>query len=174
MTTNFLDSITNQSTLSRIRRNHGLEHATIHVLTKRHPRTSLAGYSDSGGFWLLGDVATEEVLPAAQEALKRMRSGEKELAIHPNCGTNFVTAGSVAGIAAAAAMLTAGRQWRDKLGRIPLAMTAATLALILAQPLGFYLQEHVTTSGEPGDLEIVEVTRSYKGKLTAHRVLTRG
>jgi hypothetical protein len=174
MTTNFLDSITNQSTMSRIRRNHGLEHATIHILSKRLPRMSLAGYSDSGGFWLLGDVPTEAVLPAVEEALQRMRGGEKELAIHPNCGTNFVTSGSVAGIAAAVAMLTAGRQWRDKLGRIPLAMTAATLGLILAQPLGFYLQEHVTTSGEPGDLEVVKVTRSQRGQLTTHRVVTRG
>ena len=174
MTTSILEAITNQPALSRIRRNHGLEHATIHILSRRLPKRSLAGYSDSRGFWLLGDVPSEEVRPAVEEALRRLRSGEKELAIHPNCGTNFVTAGSVAGIAATAAMMTAGRQWRDKLGRIPLAMTAATLALIVAQPLGFYLQEHVTTSGDPGALEVVNITRTRRGQIQAHRVLTRG
>ena len=174
MTTNFLQSITNQSTLSRIRRNHGLEHATIHILSKRIKKVSLAGYSDSGGFWLMGNIPTEEVLPAVNEALRRLRAGEKELAIHPNCGTMFVTSGSLAGIAAAGAMMTAGRRWRDQLGRVPLAMTAATLALIIAQPVGFYLQQHVTTSGDPEGLEVVSITPSKRGQLQAHRVVTRG
>ena len=32
-----LDPILNLPILSRIRRNHGLEHATLHVLSRRHP-----------------------------------------------------------------------------------------------------------------------------------------
>ncbi|HJS29222.1 MAG TPA: DUF6391 domain-containing protein [Anaerolineales bacterium] len=173
MTTNVNRSTTNQSVFSRIRRNHGLEHATIHILSRRLPKMSLAGYSDSRGFWLLGDIPTEEVRPAVEEALRRLRAGEKDLAIHPNCGTNFVTAGSVAGIAAAAAMLTSGRRWQDKLERVPLAMTVATFGLMLAQPLGFFLQEHVTTSGDPGGMEIMEIIPTRRGRLKAHRVLTR-
>jgi hypothetical protein len=174
MTTNFLQSVTRGSSVSRIRRNHGLEHATIHILAKKGARSSLAGYSDSGGFWILGEVSTEDVRSAAEEALRRLRGGERELAIHPNCGTNFVTTGSLAGMAAAAAMLTAGRGWREKAGRVPLAMTAATLALIVAQPLGFYIQEHITTSGDPEGLEIVRISPSRRGRLQAHRVVTRG
>ena len=86
---------------SRIRRNHGLEHATLHVLAQRHPKISMAGHSNATGFWLLGDVDTEDLSDAIEEALRRMRSGERNLAVHPNCGTNFVSAGTIAGLAGA-------------------------------------------------------------------------
>ncbi len=171
---NLLQALLARPPISRVRRNHGLEHATIHVLTRKFPKTSLAGHSDTGGFWLMGDVPTAAVREAAQEALSRMRAGEHDLAVHPNCGTNFVTTGSAAGVAAAVAMFGAGRRWRDRLERLPLAMTFATLTLILAQPLGFLLQERVTTSGHPGDLEIVDVVPSRRGRIQAHRVTTRG
>jgi len=84
--------------ISRVRRNHGLEHATLHVLAERHPGLSIAGHSNPGGFWILGDVSTDEVRLAVDEALKRLRGGEGELAVHPNCGTNFVIAGTAAGV----------------------------------------------------------------------------
>jgi hypothetical protein len=171
---NIFQTLLEQPPISRIRRNHGLEHATIHLLTRKFPKTSLAGHSDAGGFWLMGEVPTEAVREAAQDALNRMRAGEHDLAVHPNCGTNFVTTGSAAGMAAAVTMFGAGRRWRDKLERLPLAMTVATLTLILAQPLGFLLQERVTTSGHPGNLEIVEVVPSRRGRIRAHRVTTQG
>src|SRR5581483_6864729 len=72
----------------RTRRNHGLEHATVHVLNK-----PVSGRSDAGGFWLMGDVSTSEVEAAAREALRRMQNGEHQLAVHPNCGTGLVTTG---------------------------------------------------------------------------------
>jgi hypothetical protein len=96
--------------VSRIRRNHGLEHATLHVLSKRHPGVNLAGHSDARGFWLVGDVPIEDVQEAIEEALSRMRGGEHNLAVHQNCGTNFVTAGSLAGLAAGVAMLGSGKR----------------------------------------------------------------
>jgi hypothetical protein len=71
-------------------------------------------------------------------------------------------------------MLGAGRRTRDKLERLPLAMLLATCALILAQPLGFLLQELVTTSGQPGDLRVVEIVASRRGNLRAYRISTRG
>ena len=46
-------------TIARIRRNHGLEHATIHVLSEGHKRFSAQGNSDHRGFHLniYGDVS---------------------------------------------------------------------------------------------------------------------
>lgn len=96
--------------ISRVRRNHGLEHATLHILAEQHPRTSLAGHSDLGGFWILGEVDIEDIQNAVDQALKRLQNGEEELAVHPNCGTNFVTAGTFAGVAASMAMFGAGRR----------------------------------------------------------------
>jgi hypothetical protein len=159
--------------ISRIRRNHGLEHATLHVLSKRYPKQSLAGHSDVGGFWVIGEVSIEDVYEAVEEALTRLRDGEKNLAVHRNCGTNFVTSGILAGLTAGVAMFGVGRRTRDKLERLPFAMFFATLALILSQPLGFKVQERVTTSAEPGSLQVVEILTTRRGRMKAHRVTTR-
>jgi dolichyl-phosphate-mannose--protein O-mannosyl transferase len=159
--------------ISRIRRNHGLEHATLHILSKRYPKQSMAGHSDYGGFWIIGDVSIEDVYESVEEALTRLRDGEKNLAVHRNCGTNFVTSGVLAGLAAGASMLGVGRRTRDKLERLPVAMFVATLDLIFAQPLGFFMQEKVTTSAEPGDLQVIEIVTSRRGGMKAHRITTR-
>jgi len=167
-------SVLDYPVFSRIRRNHGLEHATLHVLSKSNPGTRMAGHSDMNGFWILGDVSLEDVRSAVQEALLRLRNGEKSLAVHPNCGTNFATAGISAGVAASLAMFGAGSRLRNKLERVPLAITLATLALIIAQPLGMKVQQQVTTSGDPEGLEVVEIRKTTRGRVQAYRVVTEG
>jgi hypothetical protein len=160
--------------VSRIRRNHGLEHATLHVLAKYLPHTMLAGHSDIGGFIIIGDVPSETLHSAVEEAIIRLRSGESHLAIHPNCGTNYVTTGVLAGLAGAFAMVGSGRHVRDKLARLPFAAALATIALIFSQPLGLLLQQRVTTSGNPGSLEVTQITHRKQGRVTIHRIQTRG
>jgi hypothetical protein len=162
------------SMFSRIRRNHGLEHATLNVLARSYPSTSLAGHSDFNGFWIIGNVPQEALASAAAEALARLRAGERYLAIHPGCGTNYATSGVLAGSAAALAMLGAGKRKRDWLERLPLATMLATLALIVSQPLGMAVQANLTTSGEPGDLRITQIKQSRQGRFPAFRILTQG
>ena len=159
--------------LSRIRRNHGLEHATLTTLARRFPRQPMAGYSDMNGFWIVGDLDTEVVTEAAMEALDRLRKGERALAIHPNCGTNFAVAGTLAGLAGAATMLVGGTR-KQKLERLPLAAVLATVAIIAAQPLAYQIQSRVTTSGDPGGLHITYVLRQEQGKVVLHRIYTQG
>ncbi len=158
---------------SRVQRNHGLEHATLHMLSQRFPKEPIAGHSNSQGFWIIGNVPLEAVAEAAQGALQRLREGQKQLAVHPNCGTNFATAGIFAGSAAWLALSGSGSRWRDRLERLPLAITLATLALILARPFGLLIQERVTTSGIPGSLQVVEVCTTRRGGVQACRVSTR-
>ena len=43
--------------IRKTRRNHGLEHATIHLLSQRVPGLRIVGRSDSGGFWLWGAIS---------------------------------------------------------------------------------------------------------------------
>jgi len=86
--------------ISRIRRNHALEHASLQVLSRRKPRTPLAGFSDWRGITILGNVSTAELQEAVEEARGRLKAGEHLLAIHPNCGTNYATSGILAGFAA--------------------------------------------------------------------------
>jgi len=155
------------------RRNHGLEHATLHVLARRFPRVPFAGHSDPGGFWIIGNISTDDLITAINEALERLRNGEKQLAVHPNCGTNFVTSGVLAGLAGALAMFGAGPGRRQKIERLPLAISLATMALIVAQPIGMALQAQVTTSGDPGSLHVVEIRANRRGRVQSHRVVTR-
>ena len=157
---------------SHIRRNHGLEHATLHMLSETQPRVRLAGHSDPEGFWIIGNVSLAAVREAVGLALSRLQQGETELAVHPNCGTNFVASGIIAGTAAWLAMWGTGKGLRSKLERIPLVISFTTLALFFAQPVGLMLQARVTTSGVPGNLKVARILAARRGRFPAFRVLT--
>ncbi len=156
-----------------IRRNHALEHASLQVLAANKGNRNLAGYSDWRGYWVLGEVDTEDLLSASQEALTRLKAGESRLAIHPNCGTNFAVSGILAGSAAWLAMAGSGNGWKKKLEHFPLVITLVTLVLILSQPLGPKVQSRVTTCPTPGTLQIVSIQKQTIRNTTAHRVLTK-
>lgn len=149
------------------RRNHGLEHATIHVLTAMRPGRPLAGRSTPFGFYVYGDLTEADVQAAVNDALNRLNHGERHLAIHPGCGTNYLTSGAAASLGALAVLSFGDRKARWS--RLPDVLVAATLALIISQPLGPKLQERITTSGEMGDLEVVSIRRLGKN---AHYVET--
>ncbi|HHJ07260.1 MAG TPA: hypothetical protein ENK24_07145 [Anaerolineae bacterium] len=156
-----------------LRRNHGLEHATIHVLSERNPGLSLVGKSDMTGFSLYGAVDTAEVKHAVKEALRRLRAGQSDLAIHPRCGTILATTGVLTGFSVFLTLgLGAIPKKKFRWGAFPEAILAATLAALAAQPLGMFLQEHITVSGQPGRLEVRNITRSTKHRMMVHRVLT--
>ena len=167
-------SILDIKPISRIRRNHGLEHATIHVLSRKFPDQPFSGISSPFGFTIIGDVTTEDVADAAVEALKKLRSGQADLAMHPNCGTNYAVAGMMAGVGAFIGMIGAGESTKKKLERLPLMMTLATAALVLSRSLGPYIQKNITTTGHPDGLELTKVETSVRGGLRMHRVITRG
>jgi hypothetical protein len=159
--------------ISRVRRNHGLEHATINILVQHFPDRSLAGFSFSDGFFIFGEIPTDALREAVSQGLARMSNGERYLAIHPNCGTNFLTSGFVAGLLAWLGMAGA-RSRRDKVERLPLVIALSTLGFIASQPLGPEVQKHVTTSGDPQGLSIEDVYPMRFGRLQVHRVITRG
>lgn len=165
--------------IRRVRRNHGLEHATIHMLSKRIKNLSIAGRADGSGFYLYGEADTEKIREAAEEALRRMKGGEHKWAVHPNCGTGLVTSSLLTSIAAIVGLTGTKDDTREVLNRLPLMMLLIIGALIVSQPIGLSLQEHITTLGEPGDLELGEVTRHetrmpFSSKpVTIHRVNTR-
>lgn len=167
------ENIFNRGAFSRVRRNHALEHATLAVLTEKNPRLRMAGYSDPKGFWLAGEIETEKVEEAVQEALQRMRGGESGLAVHPHCGTNLVTTGFLAGALGWLAMLNGGRTYRERMERLPLVVSLVTLGMMVAQPLGPKVQEHVTTSADMSGMEVMRIERSKRGDVHLHRVVTR-
>jgi hypothetical protein len=153
----------------RLRRNHALEHATIHVLSEKHSPLRVVGRSTFSGYYLYGDIPTDVVKEAAEEAHARLKAGQHHLAIHPNCGTNLVTAGSLAGLATFAVL---GTSKRRRIELLPSALVAAMGALLLAQPLGPLVQAEFTTMADLGDLEIKAVRREDRGNLPIHFVKT--
>ena len=170
----FIQQCLSLPALSRIRRNHGLEHATINILSERFPNITLIGRTDRQGFYLFGQVPTEALRQAVDDALSRLRNGEYSLAIHSNCGTNLVATGMLTGMASFFSLLGSKDEgWRERLGRLPLAIAISTLALIISQPLGRAAQQHLTTQPDPGSLEVMSVHLIHRGRLKAHRVLTR-
>ncbi len=167
-------NIFNSPIITKIRRNHGFEHATIHMLSKRTGgNLSLVGHSDAGGFTLYGPVDTIQVEQAAQEALRRLQQGQAELAVHPRCGTVLATTGLLTGLAAVVAIgLDGSSRSRFRWSSIPAAVLAATFAAIVAQPLGLFIQKEYTTSGNPGNLQIKRISLNPNGRVITHRVET--
>ena len=58
--------------ITQIRRNHGLEHATIHILSNDFQKFSAQGNATINGFHLnlFSDIPAENVEKAAREALR--------------------------------------------------------------------------------------------------------
>lgn len=150
------------------RRNHALEHATLHVLARTH-HIPMAGHSNPTGFFLLGDLQFEDIVVAADEALTRLRSGESGLAVHEGCGTNLATTAFLSGTFAWAPLRGARSTfWRVWL--IPLAIVFAAFGYFLSKPLGPWLQKHITTEADMGAMQIVDIRFVRKG---LHRIITK-
>ena len=154
------------------RRNHALEHATLHVLSAGHPGNPMAGHSNPTGFFILGNLPTEDVKSAVTQALMRLRSGERELAIHAGCGTNLATSALLAGTFAWFA-LRGGKSTFGRLLRLPFALAFALVGFAISQPLGPVIQAKITTDADMGDLQVVDVRPTMRGRVTAHRVITK-
>jgi hypothetical protein len=156
--------------INHIRRNHGLEHATIHLLSRTYPVQG--GFSIENGFFLGGDVPTEAVAAAATEALARLRQGQADLAFHPYCGTNAVVAGLLAGSLAGLAMVISQHRREGRGTGLLLGIALAVWGVFFGMPLGNQLQRY-TVSSNPGDLGITLITRHELGSLVFHFVSTR-
>lgn len=161
--------------ISRTRRNHGLEHATIHVLSEKHKHFSAQGNSTPQGFFLniYGDIPEKDVVAAVEEAYTRMKNGEHELAVHPNCGTVLLTTATMGALAAQASFsLEQRRQKQSQMtptvlfGALPMAVLAVAVSLIAARPFGMYVQQKFTTDGDLGNLQIRSIRRISPSPVT--------
>lgn len=138
----------------RVRKNHSLEHATINVLEQRYGRPLQAGgLAYSNGFSLSGPDLPPiyEVMSAAKEAQFRMINGEKDLAIHPRCGTSIAAANFLFSLVFIIVLF-----WGHHLSLINVIL-AFLLANILAKPFGRILQKYFTTYPEVDDVAIQDI-----------------
>jgi hypothetical protein len=161
--------------ISRIRRNHGLEHATIHVLSEKHKNFSAQGNSNPNGFNLniYGKISEADVIEAVDEAFARLKKGEHRLAVHPNCGTVLLTTAVL--VTLAAQVVFTVEQKRQKQGALslpiflnalPTAVLAVVGALIVSKPIGVQLQAQYTVEGDLGDMQIVRIRQVNPSAVT--------
>ena len=151
------------------RRNHALEHATLHILADKYKNQNMAGHSNPAGFFLFGSFTTEDIRSAVTEAIGRLRAGERGLAVHPGCGTNLVATAFLPGLFAWAPFQGVRSPfWRVLL--IPVVVLFAVLGFLLSRPVGTWLQANVTTEADLGNLRVVEIASVRKG---VHRVVTK-
>lgn len=151
------------------RRNHALEHATLHMLAQKYPRQSMGGHSNPTGFFIFGDFEAGDVKLATTEAFSRLNAGQSSLAIHPGCGTNLVTAALLPATFAWAPLRgVKSTFWRIWL--IPVAILFAVFGYFLSKPLGPWLQKYITTEADLGDMQIVDIVPVRKG---VHRIITK-
>jgi hypothetical protein len=147
-----------------IRRNHALEHATMHILERDGLSARLVGRSDWGGFTLYGPIETSRVQRAVEEALQRLHTGEASLAVHERCGTRYAVHLVGGGLAAAAAW-RAPRRSRSAVGLLGLAA-----AWVLGQPLSEWLQRRWMVAPDQGEASLRDIRVSRMGRLVLHRV----
>ena len=165
---NPLSLVTQQLLLdSAVRQNHALEHATIVLLSRALPDSRLAGISFASGFFVFGDVPSQVVWPAAEQALSRLRGGEPDMAIHERCGTNLAVAGILTGLSAMSVA-----KLRKPYNSFNNVILASTAALVLARPLGLLVQKHWTTRTPNDSMRVVGVRHMTIFGTTAHFVST--
>lgn len=164
-----------QEIISRLRRNHGLEHATIHVLSQKHKNFSAQGHSTPRGFHLniYGNIAEADVTAAVEEAFLRLKRGEHQLAVHPNCGTVLLTTAVMATLAAQAVFAVEQRRQRRRgvdlmvlLNALPTAVLAVVAALVVSRPVGVQLQARYTVEGDLQDMQIVRIRKVIPSPIT--------
>lgn len=165
---NPIEQVVQQLTLgTAVRENHALEHATIVLLSKRHPEARLSGVSFATGFFVFGEIPTESIRPMAEQALARLRGGEPEMAIHERCGTNLAVAGMLTGLSA----MTVARL-RKPYNNVNNVILASTAALVLSRPLGLLVQRYVTTHTPSNEMKVTGVrSMTFLGQ-PAHFVST--
>jgi Domain of unknown function (DUF6391) len=138
----------------RTRQNHALEHATVTLLAQSLPNLNVSARSNNCGFIIFADLPLEAVRRASADALARLRAGEAELAIHPNCGTNLAVGLSTA-ILGSLFALTAMRP-RTRI----MTMAAGSLAgMTVARPVGTLMQRYVTTLPDVDDIVVRAIRR---------------
>lgn len=156
-----------RSFAERVRRNHALEHATLHVLSREIPNLNVVGRSDWEGFVVYGEVPLRTLERAAHEGWERLRNGEVHLSVHPQCGTNLAVAGVLAGAAMLIGLLVS-RDGRRR--RWPLTALSVMGAVFLSAPLGPVVQRRLTTNPDMEGVFIAGVSQVRGGRWPTYRV----
>ena len=145
------------ATNPKLRKNHGLEHATINILEKEYGYNDLAGYAEEDGFYIMGVNNTVYVEEAARKGLRLMQKGKEELAIHKRCGTSMTVANFLSAIIFLSLLFSSGH----------FSILNMIIAIIIANLVGPYIgqivQRKFTTTSKVKEMEIKKSYFSESG-----------
>ena len=159
------------SPVGRTRQNHAIEHATVAVLLEQGARTPLGGNATPMGYLIYGNLRKDQVADAAREGLRRLASGQREVAVSPYCGTNLVVGALVAGLLSGLIM----SKIRSGMRRAPLLALTVLASTMLGRPIGGYVQRRFTTLADVDGVDISSVKRlATFGRFSIHWVGTSG
>ncbi len=135
-----------------VRKNHSLEHATANVLEESFGPMNISGYATKGGFYLMGDLPSYQVvLDAARLGLERMKRGESHLAVHPRCGTSILASNLLFSAVIVGGIVVTG--YFSLLNLV----AGVVVANILGRPFGRVVQRYITTTPDVSDMEILGI-----------------
>lgn len=137
-----------------VRSNEALKHATMNVIEERFGPSGLNGRALKSGFTLDGIAPPDIILAAAQEGLRRLRAGERQLAVHKRSVTAIVTAGVLGAVAFLGILLAIDRL---SLLYVFLAVVAANA---IAPSVGMVLQKLLPRYIDISRLQIIGLAGS--------------
>ena len=154
--------------INRIRRNHAIEHATVALLVEEGLSGLVAGYATSNGFWLFSKAGNQDVMKAAENALKRLCQGENRLAVTKNCGTNIALTVIITDLA----FQLYRRITKSKSADLGPRILIAAASIAVSNPLGLKIQQYFTTLSDVSQVKIIKVDTYNLGKMCLHKVNT--
>ena len=157
--------------IAKTRKNHALEHTTINLLESASPGRSYSGYSIPTGFWILGHSDIQKVQETVDLALAKLRNGQKNLAIHPSCGTNLMMSGLLTAIGALVA-LRGTKKESERISRLSSLVLVSGAMLQLSKPLGPWVQANITVDPDMTGMAVTGIDTGEIGDIPYYFVRT--
>ncbi|MCA9501059.1 MAG: hypothetical protein KC588_17835 [Nitrospira sp.] len=140
------------------RRNHALEHGTIHCFFHKHgQKKKVSGRAKTDGFRIAGIHSTKEIREAFSEFLSLDKQEKWNMAISNRCGSILVIAQGI-GIISLLTALVFFSFWQPSPPTVALTLgTQLLLFLGCRHPLGRLLQKHRLLSLDFEDAKILDI-----------------
>lgn len=154
--------------LANVRRNHGIEHATVGILTQRKIKPPIFALATPSGFMIYSKLNKNEILSATNESIKLMLAGDSELAISQYCGTNIVAGGIIAVISTIIFAKILGKKSKGILN----IANGFFISTLLSKPIGRLVQKYITTDQHINGIKVKNIRSLNLGNFYIHHIST--
>ncbi|MGE3786753.1 MAG: DUF6391 domain-containing protein [Nitrospirales bacterium] len=140
------------------RRNHALEHGTIHCFFHKHgQKKRVSGQAKTDGFRIAGIHSPKEIHEAFNEFLSLDKQEQWKMAISNRCGSMLCIAQGIGIISLLTALVSFGL-WQPSPPTVALTLGAQFLLFLgFRHPLGRFLQKHRLLSLDFEEAKILDI-----------------